>query len=219
MKAERILIIDDHSLIVEGYKNVLLRDKPQLNIDTALSCQEAYRLFETAKNDGWYYDIICLDMNLPPYDEMKILSGEDLGLLVRKWFPKAKLVVLTMYNDNFRLYNIMKSLEPETFLLKRDISPQEFSIALKKCASGEIYYSSTINAMVRTTMASDYTLDKTDRSILYYLSRGIQTKELTNYIPLSLAGIEKRKRVMKEIFNIKGGDLVLIDFARKNGFL
>ena len=219
MKAERILIIDDHALIVEGYKNVLLRDNKQYNIDTAFSCEEGYRQLEFAKDEGIFYDIICLDMNLPAYDEMNIFSGEDLGLLARKWFPQTRLVVLTMYNDNYRLFNIMKSLEPESFLLKRDITPQEFATAIQKCARGDIYYSSTINAMLRSTISSDFVLDKTDRSILYYLSKGIQTKELTEYIPLSLAGIEKRKRVMKEIFDIKGGDLVLIDFAKKHGFL
>lgn len=219
MKAERILIIDDHALIVEGYKNVLLRDNEQYNIDTAYSCKEGYKKLKLAKNEGIFYDIICLDMNLPAYDEMNIFSGEDLGLLSRKWFPQTRLVVLTMYNDNYRLYNIMKNLEPESFLLKRDISPQEFSTAIQKCSEGNIYYSSTINAMLRSTITSDFVLDKTDRSILHFLSKGIQTKELTDYIPLSLAGIEKRKRVMKEIFDIKGGDLVLIDFAKKHGFL
>ena len=120
MKSERILIIDDHALIVEGYKNVLLLDNERYEIDTAFSCEEGFSKLEIARSHGFYYDIICLDMNLPAYDEMSILSGEDLGLLARKWFPKTKLVVLTMYNDNYRLYNIMKSLEPESFLLKRD---------------------------------------------------------------------------------------------------
>lgn len=113
----------------------------------------------------------------------------------------------------------MKSLEPEAFLLKRDISPQEFSTAIRKCTQGEIYYSHTVNAMLRSTITSDFVLDKIDRSILHYLSKGILTKELPEYIPMSLGGIEKRKRVMKEIFDIKGGDLVLVDFAKKHGFL
>ncbi|ADF51339.1 MAG: DNA-binding response regulator [Zunongwangia sp.] len=219
MKSERILIIDDHALIVEGYKNVLLLDNERYEIDTAFSCEEGFSKLEIARSHGFYYDIICLDMNLPAYDEMSILSGEDLGLLARKWFPKTKLVVLTMYNDNYRLYNIMKSLEPEAFLLKRDISPQEFSTAIRKCTQGEIYYSHTVNAMLRSTITSDFVLDKIDRSILHYLSKGILTKELPEYIPMSLGGIEKRKRVMKEIFDIKGGDLVLVDFAKKHGFL
>ena len=42
MKSERILIIDDHALIVEGYKNVLLLDNERYEIDTAFSCEEGY---------------------------------------------------------------------------------------------------------------------------------------------------------------------------------
>ena len=83
MKSERILIIDDHALIVEGYKNVLLLDNERYEIDTAFSCEEGFSKLEIARSHGFYYDIICLDMNLPAYDEMSILSGEDLGLLAR----------------------------------------------------------------------------------------------------------------------------------------
>mgnify|MGYP006897066443 CR=1 FL=1 len=52
------------------------------------------------------------------------------------------------------------------------------------------------------------------------LSKGIKTKNLTEYIPLSLAAIEKRKRHLKEVFDVeKKGDESLLDQARNTGFL
>ncbi|WP_417887123.1 response regulator [Zunongwangia sp.] len=215
-----VLLIDDHSLILEGYKNILLNDQIiNYKIDTALNCQEAYQKLNSAKKGYFFYDVVCVDMNLPAFEEEELYSGEDLGILIRNWFPDSKLVVLTMHTDNFRIYNILKNLKPDTFLLKGDISPQEFELALRKTTKGEIYYSHSINSMMRLTLSNDFVLDKIDRTILYYLSKGIKTRRLSEFIPLSLAGIEKRKRVMKEIFDVEGGDYVLIEHAKKHGFL
>ncbi|PTX44173.1 DNA-binding NarL/FixJ family response regulator [Christiangramia gaetbulicola] len=220
MSRIKLLIVDDHPLIVEGYKQVINNDaKLDVDITAANDCKEAYDLMAKAKSVGVGYDMICLDMNLPGYEKKGLYSGEDLGLIVRKWFSDTKLIVLTMYSDNFRLYNILKNLEPEGFLIKGDIDPTEFKLAIRKCINGEIYYSNTVNTLLRSTVTSDFVLDKIDRAILYYLSKGIKTKDLPQNIPLSLAGIEKRKRIMKEVFDISGGDLILIEYAKRHGFL
>jgi len=42
---------------------------------------------------------------------------------------------------------------------------------------------------------------------------------LIQFIPLSLAAIEKRKRNIKEILEIEGGDLLLIERAKQLGFI
>ncbi len=45
-------------------------------------------------------------------------------------------------------------------------------------------------------------------------------KELPNIIPISLAGIEKRKRHLKEVFSVKGlEDKELIRVAKEKGFI
>lgn len=220
MSKVKLLIVDDHPLIVEGYKQVILNDASfNIEITTANNCKEAYDLLSKVRNNGGSFDMVCLDMNLPGYENEGLYSGEDLGLIIRKWFSDSKLVVLTMYSDNFRLYNILKNLEPEGFLIKGDIDPAEFKMAIKKCLKGEVYYSNTVNTLLRSTVASDFVLDKIDRAILYYLSKGLKTKDLPQNVPLSLAGIEKRKRIMKEVFDISGGDLILIEHAKRHGFL
>ena len=61
---------------------------------------------------------------------------------------------------------------------------------------------------------------KNDRKILYYLSKGTKTKNLVDYIPLSLAAIEKRKRNIRKIFGIEeSGDKPILDKAAEYGFL
>ena len=63
-------------------------------------------------------------------------------------------------------------------------------------------------------------MDKIDRQILYELSIGTKTKDLPNIVPLSIAGIEKRKRILKRVFDVEyQGDKALITKAREKGFI
>lgn len=220
----KVLMVDDHPLILEGYKSKLIEyfgPLPDLRlvIDTAFDCQVAHeRILDSVTND--FYDIAILDINLPPSKNGKILSGEDLGLEIQKLSPKTHIIVLTMYYDNLKLINILKNLNPAGFLIKSDVTPDEFLIAFNKVLKGDVHYSQTITRVTRKHIASNIVLDESDRSILYHLAEGIRTKDLADKVHLSLATIEKRKKMMKEIFAVEnGGDLALINAARKMGFL
>ena len=220
----KVLMVDDHPLILEGYKSKLMESysssqKWRLIIDTAFNCDEAYEKITTSLKDG-NYDVVILDINIPPSKNGKFLSGEDLGQEIRKVSPETSLIVLTMYSDNLRLINILKNLDPSGFLIKSDVTPDEFLNAFKKVREGDVHYSQSITRITRKHITSNILLDENDRSILFHLSDGVRTKDLVDSVPLSLAAIEKRKKMMKEIFEVeKGGDLALINAARKMGFL
>ena len=129
-------------------------------------------------------------------------------------------MVVTMFNENIRVLNILKSLKPDAFLVKSDITPTEFITAFEKVLKGKVHYSQSIINLMRRQMTSDVVLNENDRAILYHLAEGVRTKDLIGKLPLSLAAIEKRKKLMKEIFEVEdGGDLALINKARKLGFL
>jgi hypothetical protein len=69
-------------------------------------------------------------------------------------------------------------------------------------------------------VGSDIYLDEVDRKMLYELSIGAKLKDLTDLLPLSIAGIEKRRRNLKKMFGISGAeDRELVKIAREKGFL
>lgn len=218
----KILMIDDHSLILEGYKSKLLesfeKNELLMFIDTAHNCDEAFEKIKRSSIDG-AYDYVFLDINLPSSQDQKFLSGEDLGKKIKELTPDTSILVLTMYSENLRLLNILRNLNPEAFLIKSDVTPQEFLRAFNKVRAGEVYYSQSVTNLMRSQLTSNIVLDDNDRKILYHLSKGIRTKDLVDIVPLSLAAIEKRKKMMKEVFEIENGDLALINRAKDMGFL
>ena len=59
-----------------------------------------------------------------------------------------------------------------------------------------------------------------DRKILYELSQGTKMNELPNVLPLSIAALERRKRILKDVFNVSGkGDRDLLKLAQNKGFI
>ena len=222
IKQIKILMIDDHALIIEGYKSILeeyTTDKTDLIIDTALDCDEALAKIENSPGNK-IYDVVFLDIGLPPSILRNIYSGEDLGIKIRELSPDSKLIVITSYNENSRIFNIMKNLNPESLLIKSDIKNSEFIAAFEKVMDGDSYYSQTVNTLMKRRFRNDILIDHIDRSILFYISKGVRTKDLDSKIPLSIAAIEKRKRNMKLAFGMEnGGDLVLIERAKELGFL
>lgn len=219
----KVLMVDDHPLIVEGYRNILLELDDHENkvvLQTANDLQKAYDKINISLNTGNLFDLIFLDVNLPEYAEQKIYSGEDLALYIRKVSSSSKIIFLTMLNENFRLYNLMKNVGPEGLLVKSDVGSKDLKTAFKDVLSNKVSYSDTVLKLMRKQLTNDFALDQFDRQILFQLSLGVQTKKLPEVIPLSLAAIEKRKRNLKDLFELdKEGDLILIMKAKQFGFL
>lgn len=217
-KKLKILMVDDHPMIIEGYKNALLdKNHFSFRIDSANSCSTALEKFNLHKENP--YNLYFLDIQIPPCDSPRILSGEDLGMYIKKEQPDAKIIILTMFNESLRLQNILKNLDPEAFLVKSDVTPAELLKAVEVVSNGGKYYSESIQNL-RQVIGDDKTLDDYDRKILFYLSKGTKTKDLVNYVPLSIGAIEKRKRKIKDVFDITdGGDKAILEKAESLGYL
>ena len=219
-----MLIVDDHPIICDSYKDAFAEvnkdfEDLHIQIEVALDCDAAR---EKIRNN-WVkkgYDLVFLDIRLPASRDRKLVSGEDLGELIREVQPQAKIIVATTFNDNFRMQNIFKSLNPEGFLIKNDLDKKEFITAITHVMQGKPYYSSTVAGLFRKQMSQPMNVDKIDRLMLYELSMGTRMKEMPKVVPLSMAGIEKRKRILKQKFDVEDqGDKALILKAREMGFI
>lgn len=217
-----VLIIEDHPLIAEGYKNALRRvfDKDRdLVIDTAADCDSALECLVKAASSK-PYDMLFIDLRLPPSSDGTITSGEDLAFRAKHWFPLAKILILTSHSENVRIQRIIKKVNPDGLLIKGDITSNGLTAAIETIFNNETYYSQTVNAYLRKRIQRDFLMDDINLKILSCLSQGIKTKNLTNYINLSLSAIEKRKNHIKELLGVEKGDNEeLLKVAREEGFI
>ncbi len=217
-----ILMVDDHPIIIEGYQNTLMatkREDQTLIIDTANDCDTADLLMRKAAREK-PYDVLFFDISLPASKDGALTSGEDLAKLSKQLMPKGKIVILTMFNESYRIHNIIKNINPDGFLIKSDLTSSELAEAFQHILVAPPYYSSTVSQFLNKIIVNEIYIDETNRKILHLLSRGIKTRSLPEHIDLSISSIEKRKKQLKELFSITDGkDETLIMEARKKGFL
>jgi len=220
----KILIIDDYPLIIEAYKNIFNSEDFEdynLSIDDANSCDVAMERIDSASSNS-HYDLILIDVEIPPASNSEIISGEDLAVFAKKKLPKSKIIIFTKSHEGHRIHNILQIVNPDGFLIKSDLNREMFIMAFHKVLNAPPYYSATVANYFRKQSVNfgESLLDDINRKIIFHLSKGIKTKNLTNYIDLSLSAIEKRKVQIKNLFELnKANDEALISEAKKRGFI
>ena len=219
----KILMIDDHPMIIEGYQNTLQftkKENQELKIDIANNCDEAVAFMNKSVEVNLPYDVLFVDISLPPSTDGSMSSGEDLAEYAREILPNAKVIILTMFNESFRIHNIIRNIDPEGFLIKSDLTSSELASAFQAVLYNPPFYSGTVNSHIRKTITSDIVIDEKNRKILHLLSQGVKTKNLASHLDMSLSAVEKRKKQLKELFEIEDGqDETLLNEARKKGFV
>ncbi|MBC6999647.1 response regulator [Cytophaga sp. FL35] len=214
-----ILIIDDHPMVVRGYQ-LSLATLTEFNYITqgASNCAEVLEMMEEKKKS--FADLLLLDINLPAAKGKGINDGEELGCLVRRQYPKTKIIVHTALNDSHRITNIFHSLKPEGLLIKSEVDETSLLAAVSNVLNGRTYYSSKIKMLLSESNFEDIHIDTWGKKILLYLDKGFKTKDLPEYIPLSIASIERRKRELKTLLGVpSGGNMELLESARQKGFI
>ncbi|RUT68367.1 DNA-binding response regulator [Flavobacterium cupreum] len=218
-----ILIVDDHPMTVDSYVSLLSDSnlhKNNVNFIKSYNCEDAYKKIKILFAEGKNIDFALLDINLPPYPDLKINSGKDLAFCIRKMHPNCKITLLTMHTESSIIDSIIKKINPEGFISKSDINFEIFPTICNKIIQGEKFYSAEIIKSQRELLKQNINWDEHDSQILVLLSQGIKNINLPNYIPLSMSAIEKRKASIKnQLLSTKGNDSELIAKAKKIGLL
>jgi len=215
-----VLLVDDYPFTIEGYTNYLkiyqnINSHLDFKIQSAVCCQSAINKLEKHK-----FDLVLLDIRIPPTTDNKFNSGEDIGRFVKTRYPKTKLVIITGHYEPLILGSIIHNINPIGLVYKSDFDQMVLDDLLKSILNEVPYYSAKILKLLRKNIGSKIILDKTDKLIILEISKGKKTKDLVDVIPLSIGGIEKRKRALKELFGIpKADDKTFIKSIIKKGFL
>jgi DNA-binding NarL/FixJ family response regulator len=84
----KVLIVDDHQLMIEGLKSLMEDEKDIVFAGGANNMQQAIDLIT-----GQAIDVILMDVNLPGG------SGIEATLRIKELKPEIKVIALTMHND------------------------------------------------------------------------------------------------------------------------
>jgi len=125
-----------------------------------------------------------------------------------------------MYTELLKIKNIIDTINPSGLVIKNDLTFDELLFGFDKVLKNEIYYSQSIQKMIDLAQSETIEIDLFDKQILFHISKGTKTKDIPQYIPISLEAIEKRKLNLKKLLNIKDeSDIELVREAKNKGLL
>jgi DNA-binding NarL/FixJ family response regulator len=218
---KNILIVDDHPFIIDGYKNAITRYKPdfyEYAFVQGKDCETGYNIVTNPETPP--FDVAFLDISMPVYEEKGIHSGEDLAKLIMELMPNCKIILLTMYTELLKIKNIIDTINPAGLVIKNDLTFDELLFGFDIVLKDEIYYSHSVIKMANQNDNNIEGIDQFDKLILFHISKGTKTKDIPQYIPISLHAIESRKVNLKELFKIEdGSDIDLIREAKVRGII
>lgn len=194
---KNILLVDDHPFILDTYVTMLKNTNSFKfeNFFVATSIEKALSIIDVEPK----IDIAFFDISMPKKGISNMEDGIDLALYFKSKHPFAKVVFITMHTEFHVLLKAIHLINPEVFISKNDVDTFTFSSLLKSLKNDKTFYSTEMLEIYNWAKQTQIKLDVYDFQILNLTKKGIKTKELIEYLPLSLSAIEKRKSNIKLI--------------------
>nr|WP_315143877.1 response regulator [uncultured Flavobacterium sp.] len=216
-----VLLVDDHPMTVEGFKSALLNthfNKYEAVFTEAHTCEGAYRAIHKAMSVQKVFDLAIVDQGLPHYPEQSLHSGSDVVVLLKKYMPNCKVIMITAHTEVIIVYDIAKKIRPDGLVIKNDITPTNLYQIVTAVLSGTIYQSAMVKSCINEIWKKELMIEDYNRQILLYLSKGFKVKELEAVVPLTTSAIQKRIIRMKKVFDVSD-DTGLVKEAIHQGFI
>jgi DNA-binding NarL/FixJ family response regulator len=194
MKKPRVLMADDHSILLAGVRKLL-----EERYDVVGMVEDGRALLEAAER--YKPDLILLDISMP------LLNGLDAGRQLKKLQPDVKLLFLTMHASPQYATEAFKA-GGSGYLLKQS-AVSELPQAIEAVLQGKYYLTPSIakpviekalNAEKPAVKGSIAELTPRQRQVLQLIGEGKRTKEIAELLKLSVKTVEFHKNcIMSEL--------------------
>lgn len=186
MRRTRIVLADDHPLIVAGL-NALLQDDPTVEIvGHAFDGQSALRLAAELKPD-----VMILDLSMPG------MNGVRVAQTLRGQSPNCSVLVLSVHEDRAYLRRLLE-LGVSGYVLKRSASEQLIT-AIRSVAAGGIYLDPEIagmaigrelNAKCSSNVGQTVELSNREIEVLRLAAAGYSNKEVSSRLQIGVKTVD-----------------------------
>ena len=195
MRKPRVIMADDHSLILAG-----LRKLVEAECEVVGTAEDGRMLVEMAQK--LRPDLILLDISMP------LLNGLEAARQLNKLVPESKLIFLTMHASPTYATEAFQA-GASGYLLKRSAA-SELSQAIQSVLQGQQYLTPLITRDVLDSVFKPSTgergkpastaLTPRQREVLQLVAEGRGTKEIATILSVSVKTVEfHRSRIMQQL--------------------
>jgi two-component system, NarL family, invasion response regulator UvrY len=198
----RILIVDDHTVVRRGLKQILSEESDMSVVGEAHNAQEMLTLVRKQQ-----CDVVVADISMPGR------SGLDVLKELKQDRPKLPVLVLSMHPEDQYAVRALK-LGASGYMTKES-APEELVKAIRKVVSGGRYVSPSLAEKLALDLAVDTdrspheTLSEREHQVFSMIARGKTVKEIADELALSVKTISTyRTRILEKMAMKNNAELI-----------
>ncbi len=205
MMDTKVLLADDHAILREGIRMVLDAQPGITVVGEAEDGRQALEMVEDLQPD-----VVVMDIAMPN------MNGAEATRQIRRRFPRTRVVILTMHENQQYLMQIVNA-GATACVLKRSAGT-ELVTAVKAAARGESYFSPTMASMMldvyRKRLVEEggdelALLTEREREVLQLVAEGKTSQEIADQLFVSIKTVQThRMHIMEKLDAHDRTDLV-----------
>ncbi|GHN02707.1 DNA-binding response regulator [Cytophagales bacterium WSM2-2] len=210
MNKHKIVLVDDHSMIRTGVKDILKHSEEMMVVGEADSGAKAIRMYEEIKPD-----LIMLDISLPD------INGMDVSRQILEFDPAANILMLSMHADEDYVCRCIQH-GVKGYVVK-DESAQELERAVSTILEGKTYFGRKaqeviLNKYKRTAVgrkekSDNVKLTPREIEIINLIDTGLTSNEMADKLFISPRTVETHRANLMKKFGVKNS-IELVKKAR-----
>ncbi|MDD5297356.1 MAG: response regulator transcription factor [Rhodocyclaceae bacterium] len=141
-KPIRVLIADDHAIVRQGLRLILL-DTPDMVV--AGEAENGVEAMHMVRKGGW--DVVLMDVTMPER------NGIDTLKLLKKEYPKLPVIILSMHPEEHYAIRALKA--GASGYLTKQSAPDQLVTAIRQVAGGKKYVSAAVAEQLANAIGED----------------------------------------------------------------
>lgn len=157
LRSIRLLLVDDHQLMVDGLKTLLRHEESVFICGHASNGEEALEMLEYLD-----VDVLITDINMP------VMNGIELTRQIKCRFPLVQVLALTMYQDSAFVNEILEA-GASGYILK-NTGKRELLEAIHQLAANSTYFDIEIARNIFDNLVEEKTAQNTQEELVVNLN-------------------------------------------------
>ncbi|MCI0473798.1 MAG: response regulator transcription factor [Ignavibacteria bacterium] len=218
MKKIKVLLVDDHQIIRDGVRTMLVTEKEVDIVGCASGSEEALKLIQSHKPD-----IVITDISMPDH------TGIELTQSITEKFPSVRVLILSMYTSEDYICQAIQS-GAKGFLPKQDTTKQILLEAIQTLHRNEEYFSPSVSKILASRYVQQvknvskvpatrkFSLTDREKEILKLYAEGFSNQEIADKLHISIRTVETHKNNIMQKFDFKS-TVEMVKYALKNNLI
>jgi two-component system, NarL family, invasion response regulator UvrY len=204
-----ILIVDDHAIVRQGLRQILMESDSTIFIKEADCGSDAIRQVRAGE-----WNVVVLDISLPDR------NGIDILKQIKKEYPKIPVLMLSMHEEGLYAIRVLKA--GASGYITKQSAPAELMAAIHQVARGRKYLTATLAEAMADSLGADHerlpheTLSDREYQTLCLIASGKGLTDVAEEMRLSVKTVSVYRARLLEKMKLKN-NAELTHYAIKNG--